>query len=309
MHPDSRPRILVVGSLNVDHTLRVPRLPLPGETLTATATYTEYGGKGANQAVAAARAGGSVALIGCVGRDEAGSAYLEYLRTEGLDTRWIRRVTEPTGTAYIAVADSGENQILVSPGANHALGVSDLDQAAEAFRDAKALLLQFEVPLESVRHAAGLARSLSVPVFLNPSPWREDLLTLGLPVDVLIVNELEAAQLLGEDAAALTPERAEALREKARCQTLVITRGSRSTWAFRAGESAVVLAPPPVTPVDTVGAGDTFAGALAVRLAEGCSLAESVAFANTAGALATLRAGAQPAIPRREQIERGLPSN
>ena len=300
-HP---PKIIVVGSLNVDHTLRVPRLPRAGETLTTTGAYTEFGGKGANQAVAAARAGGAVTLIGCLGTDDPGARYLEHLGREGIETRGIRRSEEATGVAYIAVADSGENQILVHPGANHSLECADVEKAAEAFRGCLALLLQMEVPLEVIRCAATLARNAGVPVFLNPSPWRNDLLALGLPVDVLIVNEHEATLLLGEGSV-LTYERGGALRARIGCGTLVITRGSASTWAFRAGESPVDLAPPRVEPVDTVGAGDTFAGALAVRLAEGRSLAEAVGFANVAGALATLRPGAQPAIPTRKQIECG----
>jgi ribokinase len=279
----SRPKIVVVGSLNVDHTLRVPHIPVPGETVSAHEMLTCFGGKGANQAVAAARAGGLVSLIGCVGTDDFGTRSVEALKSEGIDTRGISRSETPTGCALIAVDDAGENAIIVHPGANHALTPADIDAQAEHIRGADALLLQLECPLPVVRRAAEIARENGVMVLLNPSPLSDAFLAEPFEVDVLIVNEGEAQRI--------TPDRN--LRD-AGCRRLIITRGARSTLCIT-DEGVGEFAPPKVVPLDTVGAGDTFAGAFAVS--------RSIPFANAAGALATLKAGAQPSIPRRHEIE------
>ncbi|MCB1276683.1 ribokinase [Prosthecobacter sp.] len=278
----TRPSIVVVGSSNVDHTLRVPRIPTPGETLTSSSMLTCFGGKGANQAVAAARAGGRVAMIGCVGVDDFGTRYIEALKAEGIDTSGVLRSETTTGSAFIAVDDAGENSIIVNPGANHAITVADLDKHAELIRRADALLLQLECPLPVVRRAAQIAREAGVKVILNPSPLSEAFLADRFEVDVLIVNEGEAETI--------TPNHN--LKE-AKCRQLIITRGAESTLSITEAGVGEVL-PPKVTPVDTVGAGDTFAGAFAVS--------GDVAFANAAGALATLKAGAQPSIPSRDEI-------
>lgn len=282
------PKIIVVGSLNVDHTLRVPRIPAPGETLTSSGMLTCFGGKGANQAVASARAGGAVAMIGCVGLDDFGARYIEQLKSEGIDTSGILRSETPTGSAFIAVDDRGENSIIVNPGANHAITPQDVEKHAHLIREADVLLLQLECPQAVVRRAAEIAREAGLRVILNPSPLSADYLAKPFDVDVLIVNEGEAAQV--------TPNRD--LRE-AKCRELIITRGADST--LRISEDGVVeIMPPTVAPVDTVGAGDSFAGAFAVASAE--SGDDAIRFANTAGALATLKAGAQPAIPTREEV-------
>lgn len=285
-----RPVIAVVGSLNVDITLRVPRIPAPGETLTAHGLLTCFGGKGANQAVAAARAGAAVSLIGCVGPDDYGAQYTEHLRGEGIDTRGIVRGSLPTGTAYIAVDDHGENSIIVNPGANHALTPAHLETHADLIRGAQVILLQLECPLLTVLRAAQIAREAGVRIILNPSPWHGALFQHEPPVDVLIVNETEAAALGTEDPG------------KIGCESLIITRGGAPTRVRHVGQEEVRIAPPSVTPVDTVGAGDTFAGALATALASGTPLSESVSFANAAAALATLKPGAQTAIPHRDEI-------
>jgi ribokinase len=281
----SAPSIVVVGSLNVDHTLRVPRIPAPGETLTSSSMLTCFGGKGANQAVAAARAGGRVAMIGCVGVDDFGTRYIEALKAEGIDTSGVLRSETPTGSAFIAVDDAGENSIIVNPGANHAITVADLEKHAELIRRADALLLQLECPLPVVRRAAEMAREAGVKVLLNPSPLSEAFLADRFQVDVLIVNEGEADRITSLEPGCL---------ERAKCRHLVITRGDDFTISITT-DSVHPVKPPKVTPVDTVGAGDTFAGAFAVS--------GDLAFANAAGALATLKAGAQPSIPTRREIE------
>lgn len=282
------PKITVVGSLNVDHTLRVSRIPAPGETLTSSSMLTCFGGKGANQAVAAARAGGAVAMIGCVGLDDFGTRYIEHMKAEGIDTSGILRSETPTGSAFIAVDDRGENSIIVNPGANHAITPQDVEKHAHLIREADALLLQLECPLAVVRCAAEIAREAGVRVILNPSPLSADFLAERFEVDVLIVNEGEAAQI--------TPNRD---LFEARCRHLMITRGADGTLSITA-DGVADVAPPKVTPVDTVGAGDSFAGAFAVASAEGAH--DAIRFANAAGALATLKAGAQPAIPTRQEV-------
>ena len=280
----SVPKIVVVGSLNVDHTLRVPHIPAPGETLTSSSMLTCFGGKGANQAVAAARAGGAVSMIGCVGVDDFGTRYIEALKAEGIDTSGILRSETPTGSAFIAVDDCGENSIIVNPGANHAITPEDLEKHAHLIRRTDVLLLQLECPLPVVRRAAEIAREAGVRVILNPSPLGEAFLAERFEVDVLIVNEGEAEQI--------TPNRE---LSEAMCRHLIITRGADATLSI--SEAGVAeIQPPNVVPVDTVGAGDTFAGAFAVM--------GDIAFANAAGALATLKSGAQPSIPTRDEIHR-----
>jgi ribokinase len=297
---NARPKIVVVGSLNVDHTFRVPRIPLAGETLAASGVFTCFGGKGANQALAAARAGGDVALLGCVGEDDAGDRYLAYLRKEGLSIGAMTRAPTPTGSAFITVDDAGENAIVVNRGANDALQPHHLDAHREIIRAAAVLLLQLECPLATVRHAVGIAASAGVPVILNPSPLSPEFIAAGLACDTLILNEHEAAMLTRMTPANLQaePERALAI---SRCCRLIVTRGAQPTIVITAGHTCSIT-PPEVTPVDTVGAGDAFAGAFAVAQASGRSLEEAVRWANAAGALATQKVGAQSSIPTREEI-------
>ena len=278
----------MVGSLNIDYTFRVPSIPAPGETLTARGMFSCLGGKGANQAIAAARAGAKTALIGCVGEDESGTRYIEALKNEGIDTRGVERSSTPTGVAFIVVDDAGENSIIVNPGANHEITKAQVERHADLIREADVLLLQLECPLPVVRLAAEIASAAGIRVILNPSPLTEAFLADPFEVDVLIVNEGEAQKI--------APNRN---LQEAKIRQLVITRGAQSTLHVTEG-GQVEYVPPQVLPVDTVGAGDAFAGAFAVASSEG--QAHAVAFANAAGALATQKAGAQPSIPWREAI-------
>jgi ribokinase len=302
------PMIVVVGSLNVDHTLRVSRIPAPGETLTASGAFTCFGGKGANQAVAAARAGARVTMIGCVGRDDFGTRYLEHLQNEGIATSAILQSDTPTGSAFIAVDDRGENSIIVNPGANHALEAGHIEPCAAVIRSADALLLQLECPLPTVKRAAEIARASGVRVILNPSPWSAAFMEAGIPVDVLIVNANEAEALSGLSLHELLGDIPVVLNQL-QCRMLVITRGGGTTLVLSAPGSIIEVPPPVVDPVDTVGAGDTFAGALTVALSEAQPLHEVIRFANSAGALATLKPGAQPAIPTRAEIHAFMTSH
>ena len=236
------PNIVVLGSLNVDHTLRVPHIPAPGETLTATAAFTCLGGKGANQALAAARAGGDVTLIGCGGEDDFGACYIEHLRSESIHTGAIMKAGPSTGCAFITVDEAGENSIVVSPGANHALTPLHVEEHAALIRSAVALLLQLECPLPTVLHAVSIATAAGVPVILNPSPLTPEFIQARVEVDTLILNAQEAATLVSMTHAEIDAEPQRA-RAAARGRQMIITRGGDPTLVITAG-GILKIAPP-----------------------------------------------------------------
>ena len=287
------PIISVVGSLNVDLTFRVPHFPAPGETLTASQALTAFGGKGANQAVAAARAGARVRMIGCLGNDESGKRYRDYLAGEGIDHAGVLAGAEPTGTAFITVDGEGENTIVVHPGANHELTEAKMDGLVNHFMGSAVTLLQLECPLATVVRAAGVAKKVGATVVFNPSPWDPESMNRNIPFDILIVNEREAEGLWPGNRMACIQER---------CEAVIVTRGAHSTRVITGGRTLEVE-PPSVSPVDTVGAGDTFAGVFSLAHAEGLGLLDSVRMANAAAALATLKPGAQEAMPIRMEID------
>lgn len=296
-------KIVIVGSANIDLVAKVPRMPTSGETLMGHHFQTFFGGKGANQAVAAARAGGIVEFIGCIGADDFGSQYLENFRNEGIRTALVQRTTDqPTGCALIFVADQGENMIVVCPGANGTLIPAHLDNAVDSIRNASIVVLQFEVPLETVKHVITIANEYGVPVVLNPSPLPPGFQFGSLKLDYLIVNEVEANALTGQSAS-------EASQIKSAVQNLfqnvskavIVTRGAESTVVVTP-ETSVEIPTFAVTPVDTVGAGDTFAGAFSVAVAQGQLIEDAVRFGNCAAALATTRLGAQSSMPQRDEI-------
>ncbi len=298
------PSIVVVGSSNTDLVVRAPALPGPGETVLGSAFLVAPGGKGANQAVAAARLGARVTLVARLGADEFGDRALAALRREGIDTTFVARDAEAaSGVALIVVSESGENAIAVAPGANMRLAAADVDRAAPAIREADALLLQLETPLPTVRHAATLAMKAGVPVILNPAPAAPLAGELLSRVSVLTPNELEAAALTGTSASGVDAARQAALRLHASgVADVVITLGREG--ALMEGEAGSGHVPGcAVTAVDTTAAGDAFNGALAVALAEGASLERAVRFANRAAALSITRPGAQPSLPTREAVE------
>ena len=299
--------MVVVGSLNLDLIAQVERLPAAGETVPARGLLRRFGGKGANQAVAAARQGATVTLIGCVGNDADGAAYREHLaRREGINVRSLRQIPRtPTGTALIAVDRHGQNSIVVVAGANARLTAATVRAPAAIFRRAQALLVQLEVPLPAVLEAMRLANAAGVPVVFNPSPLRADFPWGRVTLHAVIVNEIEAQQIFGRPVGNLertAPAWRYELAER-RISQLLITRGAKSTLCLTA-DRCFAVPTVRVRPVDTVGAGDTFAGKFTARLAEGCALAEAVALANCAGALATLKSGAQEAMPTRRATQR-----
>lgn len=291
--------LVVVGSINQDLVAQVTRIPGPGETLLATGFARFGGGKGANQAVAAARAGrASVRFVGAVGRDDEGARLLAALEADGIDTSLVVEAVEPTGTALINVADDAENTIVVVPGANHALTELD-ERQREAVASADVVLMQLEVPMELMVDAAGAMREGAVLV-LNAAPSADVPDALLSRVDVLVVNEHEAKDLSGQEE---LPAALEDLQ--GRVESLVVTLGSAGSEVWEAGERAAVPALP-ARAVDTTGAGDTFCGVLGARLAAGDDLRTAARWASAAAALAVQRAGAQESVPTADETEEAL---
>jgi ribokinase len=285
-------RVAVVGSLNADLTVRVERFPEPGETLTGSELVIAPGGKGSNQAAAAAVLGSSVRLVGAVGADDHGSFLLTEARRAGVDVQGVRRLADhATGTAMIVVERAGENTIIVSPGANGALSPELI--SVESLGNPSVLCLCLEVPLDTVETAARLGRSVGATVLLNLSPYAavgSDLLALA---DVLLVNRSEAALLLGVDT---LPDEIADWPELPVARTVVTLGGDGAVVVdarAQGAERLTPIAPTRVDVVDTTGSGDAFTGGLAHRLAAGDSLVEAARFAARAGALAATRSGAQ----------------
>lgn len=291
------PQLIVVGSANVDVTVAVQRHPRPGETVLGGDTTVSPGGKGANTAVAAARAGADVALLGAVGSDAHGDLLISALAAAGVDTSLVRRVDGPSGAAYITVAADGENAIVVSPGANAQVSGVDVDQAHTEVAGAAVLFAVLEVPLPTVHHAVATAAAAGVRVVLNASPVaaleRETLERL----DPLIVNQHEAAALLsaGPEAASArkrTPEELATALLELGPRAVVVTLGAEG--ALVADSTAATHVPAPrVQAVDTTGAGDTFAGVLCAHLTNGAPLVDAARAAVIRAAEAVTRSGAQ----------------
>jgi ribokinase len=292
--------IVVLGSANMDLVVRQPRLPRPGETMFGSDFTTVPGGKGLNQAVAAARAGGDVGFLGAIGRDVFGDELRRCLRDDGVDTDGLEEVDAPTGTAHIAVLDGGENAIVVVSGANAA--ITTLDEVAQhRIEDARYLVAQFERPIELISEAFVVARGLGIQTVLTPAPVTAVDPGLLQLVDVLIPNAQEACELAGvsdETAAAIALSRSAGL--------VVMTRGSRGALVAREGAVIAEVPARKVTAVDTTGAGDTFAGVLVAWLAEGAELEAALEAATVAASISVTRPGATTSMPTRDEIDAGL---
>lgn len=304
------PEIVVVGSANLDLVVQVPRVPLVGETVLGGDLARITGGKGANQAVAASRLGARVAMVGRVGSDEGGAMLRRALANDRVDTTHLLTTPEvPNGIAMIAVANDGDNAIVVSPGANARLSVDDIAAASDLIASAKVTLIQLEVPLDAVCAAAHAANGL---VVLNPapapasgpasgpapkSPLPDELLSA---VDVLVPNQSELAILAGYDCEVderIAPE----LCEHLPVASVVVTLGARGALVVENGETTHIPAPE-IEAVDATAAGDAFCGALASALVRGSTLGNGVAWAVRVGAATTLRPGAQPSLPTHFEV-------
>ena len=300
-------RILVVGSANVDFTVALPRLPVPGETVTGGTLLVNHGGKGANQAVAARRLGAEVRLLACLGDDASGRAIRDALGAEGIDVTGVASTGEAlTGTALIVVDAEGRNQIAVAPGANRRLGVEMVRQHVAAFEWADVVVCQLETPLETVTWVLEEARRRGVTTILNPAPVPNGPLDVWRVVDYLTPNEGEAARLSGVTVSdrASAAEAARTLCARG-VGTVIVTLGDDGALLV-AADSVVHVAGVPVTAVDTTAAGDAFNAAFAVALGERVALGEALRFANATAALACTRRGAQPSLPSRADVTRFL---
>ena len=303
----SQPSIVVVGSSNTDMIIRLDRIPKPGETILGGKFLTAHGGKGANQAVAAARSGGSVTFVARVGRDGFGDQALAAWREDGIAVQHVARdPAAPSGVALIFVAKDGENSIAVASGANGKLSVADVHAARGAFAAAAVCVMQLETPLATVEAAATLAAKLGLTVILNPAPARPLPARLLRQISILTPNETEAELLTGiavADVASAKKAAAKLLDQGV--GRVVLTLGKRGALVAD-GDGARMVPGFKVKAIDTTAAGDVFNGALAVALAEGQALEAAVKFANAAAALSVTKAGAQPSAPKRREIDRLL---
>lgn len=295
-------KLTVLGSINADHVISVPHFAKPGETLIGYGYHINYGGKGANQAVAAARLGAQVSFIGCIGDDDIGREMKRAFEKDGIDTQAIVSVSgETTGIAMIQVADSGENSIVISAGANAALNESLVEAFSRQIIEADYLLMQLETPLNAIIKAAKLAKQQGTRVVLNPAPAQPLPDELLAYVDIITPNETEAELLTG---VTVTDEKSAV--ESARVfhakgiPTVLITLGSKGVYVSEQGNGRIITGFR-VEAKDTTAAGDTFNGGLITALLEHKAMAEAIRFAHAAAAISVTRKGAQPSIPSRAE--------
>ena len=301
--PDMNPSILVIGSSNTDMVIKAPHLPAPGETILGGTFIMNAGGKGANQAVAAARLGGAVIFICKTGNDIFGKQALQLFKQEGIDTAYIvEDPLYPSGVALITVDDHAENCIVVASGANAHLTAHDLVPAIECFEKAAIVLLQLEIPIETVTHAAFVAAGLNKKIILNPAPMcvlTDELLQY---VSVITPNETEAFMLTGIRVTdEISAEQAARRLHAKGIATVIITLGAKGALLLHE-DTCVLVRAPVVSAVDSTAAGDIFNGALAVALSENKAMTEAVEFACKAAAISVTRLGAQASAPFRSEL-------
>ncbi|MAS92418.1 MAG: ribokinase [Verrucomicrobiales bacterium] len=296
-------KVAVIGSLNIDYFTRVETLPSPGETVASSRLELFHGGKGANQAISACRQEAHVYLFGMLGSDEQGNIYRNELEAEGIDVTYLQEAGNQSGAAFITVDHKGENMIVTAAGANARLSVEDIRKGTKAIESCGAILGQFEVPHPPLVEAARIANRAEIPVVINPSPFSSVFPWQEIRTDFLIVNEIEAGEVLEfrpeEEENSMIRQRLHELR----IETLIVTRGGDDTLVYSRTEEPFSVPTIPVLPIDTVGAGDAFAGCFAARLAFGDSLRDAIQAANCAGALTTLGPGAQSPIPDRAKVD------
>ncbi len=301
-----RKPIVVVGSINMDLVARTPRTPLPGQTVIGTDFAITPGGKGANQAVAVARLGYPVEMVGMVGEDVFGQALLDNLKSAGVGIQGVSRVPGPSGVAPILVAPGGQNSIVVVPGANHKVDPAYIDRQKALITSAGMVLCQLELPMETIAHTLEICSAAGVPVMLDPAP--------ALPLDEKVwsraawftPNQTETTFYLGSQLEPETAARELLLRG---LKGVILKRGSEGTYVAVPGGKAAWVRPFPVETVDSVGAGDCFNGAFAVGLMEGKDRWAAAQFASAAAALSTTKRGAQASMPTRAEVEALLAHN
>lgn len=298
-----KPKIIVIGSCNTDMVVKANRLPVPGETVLGGSFMMSPGGKGANQAIAAARLGGDVTFIAKTGNDLFAHQSMELFETEGIKTNYIfSDPNNPSGVALISVDRYGENCIIVASGANHSLSSEDIEKARNEIISSDMVLMQLEVPLDTIEYAAKLASQHHIKVILNPAPASALSDELIKSLYLIVPNSVEAEILSG-----IKVHNMEAAKKAAKIisqkgvDNVIITLGKNGAF-LKEGKNYYVIAAPLVETNDTTGAGDTFCGALSVAISEGQSLFDAVVFANTAASITVTRMGAQSAIPYRKEV-------
>ncbi len=296
-------KILVIGSMNNDLVVYTQRHPVPGETLLGDRFVTFPGGKGANQAIAAARLGGDVQMVGRIGDDSFGQELVDNLVRNKVDVAHVLKVKEPTGTAFITVDAKGQNSIIVIPGANGTLTPSDMDLLKDVIQSAKILVLQMEIPLEAVIRAIDIAHSIGTTILLNPAPATQIPIETLRKVTYLIPNESELAQLSGFETSTFSAcHQAVKHLQSQGCHQILLTRGEHGAYYF--DQKNQIFAPPFKVPVvDTTAAGDAFIGGLAAALAADMGIHAALLQASAAGALAVTKAGAQTSLPLKSDVE------
>jgi len=295
--------ITVFGSINMDLIATTARLPKPGETVAGTGFSTAAGGKGANQALAARRAGATVKMAGAVGSDSFADGALELLKSAGADLSLVKTASEPTGTAHITVGGDGENVIIVVASANGTVSPDDAKAAVGAMAAGDTLMLQLEIPAEAVEAALDAAKQQGVTSIINIAPLTPEAARLGRKADIVVANETEFELLAGaQDLTGAQREDAVRRLHEETGQTIIVTLGAEGVMAIRDGtlHRAKGLR---IEPVDTVGAGDTFCGYLAASLDAGLAFPGALRRAAVAGSLACLKPGAQPAIPVAAEVD------
>jgi ribokinase len=303
-------KIVVIGSSNVDLIMKMERLPGKGETVTDAEFRQVYGGKGANQAVAAARAGGNVAFVSCVGEDAYTPQMVRNYEIENIDTRFVFKESGiASGYALIMIGGDGDNCISVAPGANYKLTPQKIDEALPVFDEAAMIVMQYEIPEETIQYVIDVANRKKIPVLWNCAPARAFDLSYIPKINILVLNEVEAGflaqmEVKDENDAAIAAEK---LIQKG-VEKVIITLGSKGAFVITKDEKVKVSAFK-VDAVDTTAAGDTFCGSLAVVLAEGKPLKDSLRFASAAAAISVTRMGAQPSAPTRKEIDKFLMEN
>ena len=292
--------VLVIGSLIVDNTIYVKSLPQPGETIFAKSSLISHGGKGANQALAVHLSGGEVNLMGCVGGDSVGEEYKRYLQEKGVGSDYLMTsLTNRTGSAFITVDDSGENSIIVNSGSNSDLSANHIDENINIIKTSEIMLLQQEIPASTIQHACLIGKKCGLTIIMNPSPLKPSFDIKQFPCDILILNEIEAQQLSGKD----NPIESFEVFDSFGVETVIITRGAQTVLYKHLTDPIKQFQPPKVQAIDTVGAGDTFAGTFAASLLRNESLHNSIQFASVAASISVTKKGAQGAMPTKKEIE------